>query len=32
MMRGKYAEGAAPMGPEAFLPVAFAIGYLLGWS
>jgi acyl phosphate:glycerol-3-phosphate acyltransferase len=30
MMRGKYAEGAAPMGPEAFLPVAFAIGYLLG--
>jgi acyl phosphate:glycerol-3-phosphate acyltransferase len=30
MMRGKYAEGATPMGPEAFLPVAFAIGYLLG--
>src|SRR5215468_3636376 len=30
MMRGKYAEGAPPMGPEAFLPVAFVIGYLLG--
>src|SRR5215467_5267661 len=34
MMRGKYAEGAPPMGPEAgseaFLPVAFLIGYLLG--
>jgi glycerol-3-phosphate acyltransferase PlsY len=29
-MRGKYAEGAPAMGPEAFLPVAFAIGYLLG--
>ena len=29
-MRGKYAEGAPPMGPEAFLPVAFVIGYLLG--
>jgi acyl phosphate:glycerol-3-phosphate acyltransferase len=30
LMRGKYAEGAPPMGPEAFLPVAFVIGYLLG--
>src|SRR5215467_10874523 len=30
MMRGKYAEGAPPMGPDAFLPVAFVIGYLLG--
>jgi acyl phosphate:glycerol-3-phosphate acyltransferase len=29
-MRGKYAEGAPPMGPEAFLPVVFIIGYLLG--
>jgi acyl phosphate:glycerol-3-phosphate acyltransferase len=29
-MRGKYAEGAPPMGPEAFLPVAFVIGYLFG--
>jgi acyl phosphate:glycerol-3-phosphate acyltransferase len=29
-MRGKYAEGAPPMGPEALLPVAFVIGYLLG--
>jgi acyl phosphate:glycerol-3-phosphate acyltransferase len=29
-MRGKYAQGAPPMGPEAFLPVAFVIGYLLG--
>ena len=29
-MRGKYAEGAPPMGSEAFLPVAFVIGYLLG--
>src|SRR3981189_1179948 len=29
-MRGKYAGGAPPMGPEAFLPVAFVIGYLLG--
>jgi glycerol-3-phosphate acyltransferase PlsY len=29
LMRGKY-EGAPPMGPEAFLPVAFIIGYLLG--
>jgi acyl phosphate:glycerol-3-phosphate acyltransferase len=29
-MRGKYAQGATPMGPEAFLPVAFVIGYLLG--
>src|ERR1700755_1455900 len=29
-MRGKYAEGAPPMGPEAFLPVAFIIGYFLG--
>jgi acyl phosphate:glycerol-3-phosphate acyltransferase len=29
-MRGKYAEGAPPMGPEAFLPVAFIIGYLFG--
>src|SRR5947209_18780991 len=28
-MRGKY-EGVPPMGPEAFLPVAFVIGYLLG--
>src|SRR6202008_1088470 len=28
-MRGRY-EGAPPMGPEAFLPVAFMIGYLLG--
>src|SRR5262249_55233635 len=28
-MRGKVAQGT-PMGPEAFLPVAFAIGYLLG--
>src|SRR5246500_1936669 len=28
-MRGKY-EGAPPMGPEAFLPVAFVLGYLLG--
>src|SRR5437879_785916 len=28
-MRGKY-QGAAPMGPEAFLPVALIIGYLLG--
>jgi acyl phosphate:glycerol-3-phosphate acyltransferase len=28
-MRGKY-EGAPPMGPEAFLPVAFVVGYLLG--
>jgi glycerol-3-phosphate acyltransferase PlsY len=28
-MRGKY-EGAPPMGPEAFLPVAFIVGYLLG--
>jgi glycerol-3-phosphate acyltransferase PlsY len=29
LMRGKY-EGAPPMGPEAFLPVAFIVGYLLG--
>ena len=29
-MRGKYAEGAPAMGPEAFLPVAFIIGYLFG--
>jgi glycerol-3-phosphate acyltransferase PlsY len=29
-MRGKVAQGAPPMGPEAFLPVAFVIGYLLG--
>src|SRR6266852_4681846 len=29
-MRGKYAQGAPPMGPEAFLPVAFILGYLLG--
>jgi len=29
-MRGKYAGGAPPMGPEVFLPVAFVIGYLLG--
>src|SRR5919198_1720062 len=29
-MRGKYAEGAPPMGPEAFLPVAFVIGYFFG--
>src|SRR5438094_7417558 len=29
-MRGKYAGGAPPTGPEAFLPIAFAIGYLLG--
>src|SRR3979411_3031734 len=29
-MRGKYAGGVPPMGPEAFLPVAFIIGYLLG--
>jgi glycerol-3-phosphate acyltransferase PlsY len=29
-MRGKYTQGAPPMGPEAFLPVAFVIGYLLG--
>src|ERR1700758_4293715 len=29
-MRGKYAKGAPPMGPEAFLPLAFMIGYLLG--
>src|SRR6516164_8906773 len=29
-MRGKYAEGAPPMGPEAFLPVAFIIGYFFG--
>src|SRR5947209_3350878 len=29
-MRGKIAEGAPPMGPEGFLPVAFVIGYLLG--
>jgi acyl phosphate:glycerol-3-phosphate acyltransferase len=28
-MRGKY-EGAPPMGPESFLPVAFIVGYLLG--
>src|SRR5689334_7218055 len=28
-MRGRY-EGAPPMGPEAFLPVAFVIGYFLG--
>jgi acyl phosphate:glycerol-3-phosphate acyltransferase len=28
-MRGKY-EGVPPMGPEAFLPVAFIVGYLLG--
>jgi glycerol-3-phosphate acyltransferase PlsY len=29
-MRGKYAGGAPPMGPEVFLPLAFVIGYLLG--
>src|SRR5262249_59438414 len=29
LMRGK-SEGAPPMGPEGFLPVAFVIGYLLG--
>jgi acyl phosphate:glycerol-3-phosphate acyltransferase len=29
-MRGKYAQGAPSMGPEAVLPVAFVIGYLLG--
>jgi acyl phosphate:glycerol-3-phosphate acyltransferase len=29
-MRGKYAGGTPPMGPEAFLPVALVIGYLLG--
>src|SRR3979490_2295801 len=29
-MRGKYAGGVPPMGPEALLPVAFIIGYLLG--
>jgi acyl phosphate:glycerol-3-phosphate acyltransferase len=30
-MRGKYvATGATPMSPEAFLPVAFLLGYLLG--
>src|SRR5450631_4167924 len=30
-MRGKYiATGATPMSPEAFLPVAFVLGYLLG--
>src|SRR5215468_7653983 len=30
-MRGQYAgHGDAAMGPEAFLPVAFIIGYLLG--
>jgi glycerol-3-phosphate acyltransferase PlsY len=28
-MRGKY-QGAPPMGPEAFLPVALILGYLLG--
>jgi acyl phosphate:glycerol-3-phosphate acyltransferase len=28
-MRGRY-EGVPPMGPEAFLPVAFVVGYLLG--
>src|SRR5215475_13438855 len=29
-MRGKYAEGAPAMGFEAFLLVAFVIGYLFG--
>src|ERR1700692_4676713 len=30
-MRGKYvATGATPMSPEAFLPVAFVLGYFLG--
>ncbi len=29
-MRGKIAEGSLQMGPDAFLPVAFIIGYLLG--
>src|SRR5207245_10174247 len=29
-MRGKYAQGTSPMGPEASLPVAFIIGYLFG--
>src|ERR1700760_1832048 len=29
-MRGKVAEGALQMGPDAFLPVAFIIGYRLG--
>src|SRR6266581_2054213 len=29
-MRGKYAQGTTPMGPEAFLPVALFIGYLFG--
>jgi acyl phosphate:glycerol-3-phosphate acyltransferase len=29
-MRGKIAEGALQMGPDAFLPVALIMGYLLG--
>ena len=30
-MRGKYVDtGATPMGPEAWLPAAFVLGYLLG--
>src|SRR5436189_1968916 len=29
-MRGKYAGGVPPMGPEAWLPVALILGYLLG--
>src|ERR1700749_5307710 len=29
-MRGKIAEGAMQMGPDAFLPVALIIGYLFG--
>src|SRR6201995_2149804 len=29
-MRGKIAEGGMQMVPDAFLPVAFIIGYLLG--
>src|SRR5437763_1178507 len=29
-MRGNVAQGAAHMGPDAFLPVALIVGYLLG--
>src|SRR6478752_326945 len=29
-MRGKFAAGAPPMGPEVFLPIALVIGYLFG--
>src|SRR5438128_11490217 len=29
-MRGKFAGGAPPMGPEVFLPLALVIGYLFG--